>query len=503
MNLFNLLVQLPHERLRSLANIFGVSTASPSKRTILNELAARYRDEEFLSSLVEELPMETQGLLSGLVFFTPETVRIKIPPVLRRVWWGEDSSEEWLFPLLDLGLLFKDFSDENNVFLFPEEIRRTLETLFLSPYRNLSPQGEMELSHMAERHPGLEALFHLACVLLHHRAIQTQKGAIHRKTIERWAARLGGIGAREDFFQFIFDFCLKQGLVCVSRNHFYPTPAIGAWFSQDEKIARNELWLHYLNERLLPDRAQQILPLLFRIAGHWIKEKGTSPVFTLADTIALPEMRLTRVQLEDSLQWMAFLGMIRLDNPEKPSTFFLTRDGIDTFCRCDLSGIEPPPNDLCVLQPNFDLLVPPGVGYSELWKLEHLAEFRRRDVFTEYHISQHSILFGMRRGWTQEETISFFHRLTGDKFSGNVEYSLEEWCRKYGQITLRRTVLVECATPELAEEMTHIPEINGMLEKRLSDRCYAVAESNARPLLKILRERGYEPSAAKRLSGDE
>ena len=53
-------------------------------------------------------------------------------------------------------------------------------------------------------------------------------------------------------------------------------------------------------------------------------------------------------------------------------------------------GQEVPPvsedsrQEACILQPTFQILVPPTVGYDRLWRLDQIAEFRRRDIFAEY-----------------------------------------------------------------------------------------------------------------------
>lgn len=503
MSLFNILADLPHERLRSLANEFGISSASPSKRTILNDLAAQYRSEDFISQIVHDLPPTTQGLLRGLVYYTPKKETITIPPALRLAWCDLMSLEEQILPLLDMGLLFPNPAGESGSVIFPEEIRSTLEALFSSPFRRLQPQGEYELESMAVRCPALEAIFHLLCVLLRHPAVQTQRGTIHRKTIERWAARLGDAGTRESFFPFVFSFCDRRDFFIVQKKHFRSSPLAAQWFLNNEKVLRNEIWSHYLQTRILPNRHKQNFLPIFEAIHSPIRSDSMTPVFTLSDMYSLVEEDMDNEQFVEEMRWLAFLGLLRFNDWQMPTSFHLTRDGIEILCHCDVPKCEPMPSDFCVLQPNFDLLVPPAVGYSMLWKLEQLAEFKRRDVFTEYHLSKDSILFGMRRGWMREEVLSFFSELTGGKLSENVKYCLEEWCRKYGQITLRRIVLVECATPDLAEEITHVPELRGMLEQRLSEHCYAVSETNARAVLRILRERGYEPSAAKRLTDEE
>ncbi|MGI6457795.1 MAG: helicase-associated domain-containing protein [bacterium] len=76
----------------------------------------------------------------------------------------------------------------------------------------------------------------------------------------------------------------------------------------------------------------------------------------------------------------------------------------------------------------------------------------------------------MRRGWTREMILGLIDRYTQGRIPENVRISLEEWTAKFGQIRLKQTVLVECNTKELADEISHIPEIKAMLKYRVSER---------------------------------
>jgi XPB/Ssl2-like helicase family protein len=506
MSLFNILVNAPHERLRRLANEFGISSASPSKRTILHELTRRYKDEGFISELLKGLPEESKRMIFGLVFFTPDIETIVIPRSLKKLCKKTCIMDDCLIHLFDVGLLFRDADGADDCVLLPEEIRRTLHSHYIVDFLKLAPQGEYELEGMSVHHPGLESVFHLACVVLHHRPVQTQKGMVHRKSIDRWAERLGNAALPDQFFEFVFEFCTARDFFTIHKNRIKITSAAGDWFNRDEKAIRNDIWAYYLETRIMPNPALQILLVVLRSIERFVKDDKKSPVFAISDfhtawSGAVQETD-SNVKCLDSLKWLSFLGLIQFNDVEMPTTFFLTRDGIEILLYMELPK-EESHADRCVLQPNFDMLVPPSFRYPDLWKLEYLAEFKKRDIFTEYHFSQRSIMFGMRRGRKTDDTLNFIKNLTGDRIPDNIRYSIEEWCGKYGQITLKKTVLVECASVDLAEEMSHIPEISQMLEQRIADRYFIIAEPNAHQVMHILRDKGYEPAAIKRFTGEE
>ncbi len=514
MNLYNLLVHLPNEQLKRLAQEFGVSAMSPSQKNLTDAIAARYKDRSFLSLMFDELPEDCRALLQALVFFTPlNQAVLTIPEPFQRMRFRSVSFEESLSLLFDMGLLFHDSSGDADQVVLPPELRQALRSLFLDSYSELKPLRELPLETVRAGQDGVEAVFHLLGILLHYRAPQTRKGSIHKKIVERWRDRFAGIGLDEDFFQFAFDFCLDQELLTVHHGNYRPSPKVSDWLCKAPLKLRDEVWRYFLHTRVLKESGLQ--RLLVVLHGTWksVCRKKTSPVFSIQ---SLEEILTQDKDSSDSaswpvlngLQWLEYLGIVHIERVrelsgvERPDVFSLTGIGADILFDEAISEREESRPHHAVLQPNFDLLVPSAVDYLSLWKLEKLAEFRRRDVMSEYHLSQHSIIFAMRRGWSQDEVFGFIGELISGPIPDNVRYSLEAWCGMYGQITLRRTVLIECVSPELADEMIHVPGVRPMIEERIADRYFTVTESNAKPLMRLLQDRGYEP-AAKRLTGEE
>ncbi|MFB3787351.1 MAG: helicase-associated domain-containing protein [bacterium] len=508
MNLFTLLAHLPHDQLRRLANEFGITAASPSKRTLLDSLTLKYRDPHFLSNRLDELPSRSRILLRRLVFFSePGGESFPFPDASPNAGPSGDSPVNPITPLLESGLLFLDQTGPEKRVLFPLEIRRGLRPLFCSPFAALRPRAERSPESVSPRVPALEAVFHWLSLLSRRKARITLKGAIPRRFLEKWLERHGQEAGAEDFFPFVLDFTRACGLLLSRHGTYLLAPGADAWFSQDERQLWNDLWNYFRGSILVSEPEIQGVLIALYAAEDWVRQQQKLPMFLVDDLFqalasnSRPDSEYPSLnRVIRWLRWLEFVGIVQLGRRQTPPTFTLTRAAARLLFDLDLPGGETIPAP-CILQPNFDLLIPPGVGYGTLWKLEQTAEFRRRDVFTEYHLSRRSVMSAMRRGWSRAEVLGFLEELTGSALPGNVRYTLEEWCARYGQIQLRRTVLVECAAADLAEELEHVPEVQSLLGPRIAERFFAVPESRARNLIRLLRGRGYEPSPVPQAAG--
>jgi len=510
MNLFTLLAHLPHEQLRRLATGFGITASSPSKRTLLDSLTLKYRDSHFLSVLLDELPPPGRVLLRRLVFFSePGEESFPLPDASPDTGPSSEAPENPMVPLLESGLLFLDQTGPEKRLLFPSEIRRVLRPLFCSPFTSLRPCEERSPEAVTPRVPALEAVFHWLSLLSRRKVRQTQRGTIPRRVLEKWLERHGQESADKDFFPFVRDYTLARERVLLHHGTHRLAPGAGEWFSQDESLLRNDLWNFFRGTVLATEPGIQEVLIALHAAEEWVRQHQKLPVFYVDDLF----QALTANARSDSepsspdrvlqwLRWLEFVGIIQLGIRQTPPAFTLTRAAAGILFDLDLPG-GGAASAPCILQPNFDWLIPPAVGYANLWKLEQVAEFRRRDVFTEYHISRRSVMSAMRRGWSRAEVFAFLEELTGGNLPGNVRFTLDEWCACYGRIQLRRTVLVECAAADLAEELEHVPEVQSLLGPRIADRYFAVPETKARDLVRLLRGHGYEPSPAPQVTGDK
>ncbi len=505
MNLYTILTHIPHESLRQLAGEFGVSLMSPSKRNLIHDVSARYRDQEFMSELFSELSEESQGLLRSLVYFTdPSSERIIIPPLLVKTWCTAKPLETLLDEIQSKGLLFHNFEDDERVIL-PNDVRRILRSLFQTEY-TLFPLYMKDSEETQPNNQSIEAIFHLLSVLAHKRVQITQKGAVHKKIIELWKQRFDTSSVEVTFFDTLFSFGMSRNLVTLQNNVYKPAEVASEWFSLSETEMKFDLWRYVLNSIILQDKVyQQLLTLLFH-AEKTILDSSSIPVFStqvLVDSFSYVAKPMDIMSSEftsrvnEFLSLMNFLGIINLNSQEMPTEFEFTPAGIQIlFNENNFSkkGKQLLPSEPCTLQANFEILVPPTVNYATLWKLDQLSEFRQRDVITRFCFTRQSITHAMRLGWSTHDVLSFIEELTSGRVPDNVRFSLEEWCEKYGEITLKRTVVVECLNSELADEISHIPQIAELLEKRISKTHFMVRENEARRLMRLLQNHGYEPA---------
>ncbi|MBZ0255475.1 helicase-associated domain-containing protein, partial [bacterium] len=204
-----------------------------------------------------------------------------------------------------------------------------------------------------------------------------------------------------------------------------------------------------------------------------------------------PETLIARLRLLEAS------GLIALDDLAHPQTAGLTSWGRQLLSlRLPSEETKPEEGPSPVLiQPNFDVLTPPDFGYSALWRMEQIAVFRRRDVMTEFHLSQKRLLQAMRNGWTAKSVLLFLNESTAGRIPDLVQFSLQEWCAKYGRVRFEKVVLVECDDANLAEEISHLPDAGAALSRRVSPTHFAVPVSLAKALFQRLREKGYEPSS--------
>lgn len=505
MNLYQLLTHIPHDHLQRLAEEFGLAF-TPSKRNLLQAINARYRDVDFMRDLALELPYECRGLLRALTYFT-EGENVTITPLLATAWVSENDLLENAQRIGASGLVFpQDFRDTRRV-LLPFELRALLREIFKPTLT--SHQSDSVPAPTSRRSVGVEAIFQLLCVLQHLRARKTQKGVLHRKIVELWSVRVGEPKPDEPCCQFALNYALRRGLVEERDDEFQLTPSAQEWTSRPTSALQSDIWNDLLETRVLPDRRMQAflawLAALADAAGEgnetrgWLLDEARNFQFE-----CFPEEE-TLSDIDFSCEAFRLLnqaGLLALDDFHEPKRFGLTPEGARLLLHREEESDQTLEEGVCVAQPNFELLIPPSVGYETLWRIDQIAEFVRRDVMTEYRITQGSILTAMRSGWSAEAIIRFVERITGGRIPDLVAFSLKEWCAKYGRVRLRRTVVMECDSPELAEEILHVPNASGLIRERISPSHFLVEEDDAKALFRLLRERGYEPSSVGFSNGD-
>lgn len=502
MNIHQLLSRFSHDQLTQLSDEFGVVTMSPSIRNLLNDILTKYRDDRFVARLLSELPDTHRGFLQTVVFFMPlKEQSAEIPEHLKQTWFGHEVDPVKL--LFNKGLLFKKDEALTNTVVMPDDLQNTLRTLLL-PKKSKGVCEEKPVDHSSEKRVrALEMVFHLLCFLDRRKAALTQKGTIHRKVLEMFEKRYPADQYTLEELYFAIAFCRHQHLAVEQGTSLRASSVVYDWFQHGLHDMLQAVWNFFLVDQVYSNKALQQFLLILR--SHCPAEDGITIAFQWEQTIqsfvektnpSLPTGSELHQSLSLWLRMLEFIGVIQMDSLEEPNEFSITPVGTNLLMDRSLDE-ETVPQDVGMLQPNFDWLIPPTVGYDDLWKIDQIAEFVQRDVMTQFRLTQGSILHAMRKGWSQDEVVSFVLEHTQNRMPDNVLYSLKEWCGKYGEIRLRKVLLVECQTKLLADELTQIDALQEWLGNRISDCHFAVEEIELRNLSKALQELGYEPAVMK------
>lgn len=502
MNIHHLLSRFSHDQLTQLSGEFGVVTMSPSTRNLLNDVLAKYRDDRFIARMLAELPEAHRGFLQTLVFFMPlKDQAVEAPEVLRQAWFGHEVNPLQL--LFDKGLLFKKDEALTYTVALPDDLHKVFAAL-LMPKKISLPSNEVHSQQEnTQRIRVLEWLFHWLCFLDRRKAALTQKGSIHLKVMEMFEKRYPAENYSMYEFYFGLSFCRHQHLVTEQSGSLRTSAVINNWFQQPVSEMRMALWRYFLLEEVYPNRVlQQYLLFLY---AHCLTQDDNLISYLWDDCLKTfmrqinPSLPLNSELHQSIAEWMRlleFIGVIQTDSLDNPTRFWMTPVGKQLF-RAEAIDAEAAVQDHGMLQPNFDWLIPPTVGYEDLWKIDQIAEMEQRDVMTRYRLTQGSILHAMRKGWSQDEVVSFILEHKQNRVPDNVLYSIKEWCGKYGEIRLKRVLLVECQTKPLADELTKIETLQQWLSIRIGDCHFAVDENELRNLSKALQDLGYEPAVIK------
>jgi hypothetical protein len=156
------------------------------------------------------------------------------------------------------------------------------------------------------------------------------------------------------------------------------------------------------------------------------------------------------------------------------------------------------PNAKFVLQPNFEVLVPPDLSYTHYLKLCGLSDLKTQDVMTCFDLSQDSIRHAFTRGFSGSDLRTFFTQHSATGLPHMVESLIEECENKYGEIEIIPSIgFLKVNSPELLDELYAQPRIARVLKDRLSP-TIAPLYNATKPesLVQILHQQGYMPHLA-------
>ncbi|WP_339315629.1 helicase-associated domain-containing protein [Paenibacillus sp. FSL R10-2734] len=343
----------------------------------------------------------------------------------------------------------------------------------------------------------------------------TAKGIIHKKNLNRLAAQLSyreehllGLAMESPSDEMntlsvvlAVDIMLYLGLINkLNTGYKLDKDMLERWLQLPETRMTDILYGIVMNRFGTIEPADQHFRYLISSAD-FVPEKWT----------ALPEL----------LDWMADMnltGMVARNELEQSSMHWLrmltgfgwcelgkTPEGIQCFRWTAakpslLSGGESLPesvavnsNALFIVQPDFEVLIPPDVPYTVRWTLAGCAELLQTDTMWSFRLTREMLVHASERGMPPEKAIAWIgdHALGG--LPSVVELSLEQWGKSIGRTSLSEVILLTCQTEEDGAAIAAHPRLQDSL-KRIGPLHFLVSPESMEQIRKELLLAGLAPS---------
>ncbi|MFH5183023.1 helicase-associated domain-containing protein [Paenibacillus sp. TAB 01] len=153
------------------------------------------------------------------------------------------------------------------------------------------------------------------------------------------------------------------------------------------------------------------------------------------------------------------------------------------------------------VQPDFELLVPPGVGFAVRWELSVIADLHKSDQLSVYRLTKESLQRAMENGRKPEEIVRFLERFSIYGVPDNVKLTLEQWAKPFGKVGLAQVMLLRCEDETVAEAIRRLPGNGEWLGEPLGDRAWIISPDQVKRVTEVLTKAGWMPGKVARLDG--
>ncbi|MFH1742810.1 MAG: helicase-associated domain-containing protein [bacterium] len=486
LSLLDLLIRLGYEELQDLARRFGLLGVSPSRRSLSSQVLAQYRDERVIGDIVRSLPQSESDLLGLLILI--QDLQRQEDSRSPRAGLIESSTQlsTALKALIESGLVFRG-PDEPSQWIVPSEIVPAVREALRSEEIPSPVIKEEPLWGGTERI--LWMLFRFLAAIHMGRLHQTQNDMLAKKDLELWFSSLPSdsfppppfphLVSVEDAAGFLLAAGRQLDLIADQDGDLITTEHSTTWLQQNRRVLLRDLWIVFLE--CIAIKRPEWRRLLFCLVHENCDSQPLWHV-TLSGASAL----------RGSLTvWFSWFGLVKVVRSKQGLT------AVRTAQPGPWESFEAPmAESRCrdsTLQPNFELMVPPDTPLDTLWRVEQFANHHHTDVVSIYQLSRQSIIRGLRSGLSSSEIRDELAALTGGRIPQNIRFSLEEWFDSFGRVEVEEIVLVRCRTPEVAEEIQHIPEAEKAIRERLGPTLLVADPSRVQSLLDTLERIGFAP----------
>ncbi|MEC0243555.1 helicase-associated domain-containing protein [Paenibacillus dokdonensis] len=392
------------------------------------------------------------------------------------------------------------------LYFIPVDKLIQLLPVFFTPVSR--PVDESGLDIRCESGPGLVLdLLHTLAYTAEQGIPLTAKGTIHKKSLQKLQEL---IYLREMHLE-------RLGLQYAHQEMYGPAPAvildlllcIGL-------LSKTAVSLIIVEERLrdwLSLTEQEMNRVLLRtVSERYSRNEADMQLFRYL--ICLPSFQEGMwFDVSSVLQWMDTEGMLEADNSMERAAAWLyalagfgwgdvaeMNDGKYVFrwntdpvsLLFETDKVHEPKNDSLYVQPDFDIICPPGVPYIQRWKLLACADLIQSDRMSVYKLTRSSVAKAVENGMRTVEILSFLTATSAHEIPGHVEAALEQWGKEIGRTRFDEVLLLSCVNEDEGDAIAANPRMDGRVD-RIGPKHFIIPTSHVAESRKILESMGLAP----------
>ncbi|WP_246553712.1 helicase-associated domain-containing protein [Paenibacillus tritici] len=160
-------------------------------------------------------------------------------------------------------------------------------------------------------------------------------------------------------------------------------------------------------------------------------------------------------------------------------------------------GSAPPAPDCAatgfIVQPDFEVLVPPEVPYAVRWSLAGYAELLHNEDLWSFRLTRERLEAAAEQGSDPSEVIAWLSAHAAGGLPEQVELSLRQWARGIGRTVLADVLLLSCAGEQEGRDIAEHPRLQDIVT-RIGPLHFIVRPEAAGQLRKELTAAGLAPS---------
>lgn len=412
-------------------------------------------------------------------------------------------------------------------------------TVAVEDSRAFVPQAVRELTY---------ALLRLLVLTRRGKVRITNSGRAAKRSVDLWADSLpadsfpralpfvtngkSGAVAEPDIFEFLLDFTFEADLIRQHGGEAASTKRVDRWLDLPAELLLNQIASHYVRQKIYPSRPHQYAAAALLAAPDWTDPRAlTAPLRARFRTTSgeqdlgaegggigsdddpqatAPEEKAAERIVDELTAYLAVCGLLETATGEgvvavrrksdATEIELASRKALDLENAQALRDIDEVSKEEArarispaILQPTYELMVPPGTPIATLWRIESFADFEAADVMSTYRVSRASYTRALREGYTPDGIAGMIQQYAPGPMPQNVAFSLRDWGQRYGQIEMRRGVFLRCQDADLASEIQHIPELRVLIAEALSEDVLLVKEGREEELFERLEQLDYSP----------